>query len=140
MGNREDKYVVTVVVSRGNESRNLGVWDTFDGGETESEDTKYRRGGLSRQESLGGSKSVTNITSAHLYDDFMQANEPWCEAGVGNADVTMTKQPLDENGSAFGQPRVYTGKLIAWRPPSHDSQSSDPARLEIEVAPNGDIG
>lgn len=144
MGNREDKYIVTMSVTRttsqGTETRNLGVMDTFEGGESDADVTQYRRGGLSAHESLGGSKTVGDITTARLYDSFMQEQEPWLEAGVGRADATLTKQPLDDDGNAFGRPRVYTGKLMTLTPPDHDSESSDAARIEFVVSPNGNIG
>lgn len=144
MGKREDLFAVAVTVVRtvnGDETaKNLGTFDTFEGGETESEDTKYNRGGLQGQESLGGRRSVGNVTVARLYDEFMQEVEPWLDAGVGSARVTVTKQPLDEEGNAWGRPRVYTGKLIGLTPPDHDSESSDASRIELVVGTHGNIG
>lgn len=140
MGKREDLYVCTVQVTLGNDTRNLGTFDTFAGGEVDSEDTKYARGGLADEESLGGRRHVGNVTVGRLYDEFMQQNEPWLDSAVGRGSTVVTKQPLDEAGNAFGRPRVYTGKLLTMTPPDHDSESSDAARIELVCSSNGSVG
>lgn len=140
MGKREDLYVCTVQVQLGNTVVNLGVFDTFSGGEVDSEDTKYARGGLADEESLGGRRHVGNVTVGRLYDEMMQLQEPWLDSAVGRGIGTVTKQPLDEAGNAFGRPRVYTGKLLTMTPPDHDSESSDAARIELVFSTNGSIG
>lgn len=140
MGSREDTFVVTVTVIKGGESRNLGVFDTWAGGEVDSDNSKYPRGGMQPEEPLGGRKTVGDVTVGRLYDAFMQEQEPWLDAGVGRAEGILTKQPLDDDGNAFGRPRVYTGKLITMTPPDHDSTSSDPARLELVFSTRGNIG
>lgn len=140
MGNREDKYAVTVTMTRAGETRNLGVFDTFEGGGSEADSTKYGRGGMQPHDSLGGRRVVDDITCSRLYDDFMQAQEPWIDGGVGRAECVVTKQPLDDEGIAFGKPRIYTGKLQGWTAPDHDSQGSGEGVCEITVAPRGPIG
>jgi len=139
-GSREDLYVVTVSVDFQGETRRLGTFDTFEGGEVSAEDTKYARGGLAEEESLGGRRHVGNVTVARLYDDFMQQQEPWLDSTVGKGWWTVTKQPLDESGNSFGTPRVYRGKCINMTPPNHDSMSSGEARISFEISAQGPVG
>jgi hypothetical protein len=132
---REDQYNVTVSVTRGTETRDFGTFDTFDGGEVDSEETKYWPGGLGQQISLGGRKSVGNVTVGRLYDlvrDHPQMG--WLFGGVGKADVTITKTSIDVDANAVGKPLVYRGKLKMVTPPSHDSESSDAAKFEMEIS------
>lgn len=134
---REDQYSVTVAVN----GEDFGVWDTFSGGETDSEELKYKPGGMAPHVSLGGSTEVSNITVSRLYDlarDHQQAHK--LHSLVGRASVVITKQPLDVDGNAFGRPLVYQGKLKRYVGPDHDSESSDAGKCEIEISPAGAIG
>mgnify|MGYP000981747695 CR=1 FL=1 len=131
---REDQYNVTVRIE-GLANPNLGTFDTFSGGEVDSEETKYRPGGMAAQVSLGGSKSVGNVTVSRLYD--LSRDHPIVAALIalaGRANMTVTKQPLNVDGSASGAPLVYTGKLKAVTPPDHNSESSDAAMIELEMS------
>lgn len=132
---RQDQFNVTVSVKRGNETRDLGTFDSFDGGEVDSEETKYYPGGMAPQISLGGRRSVGNVTVGRLYD--LARDHPlmgWLIAGVGKADVTVTKDSLTVDEESVGDPLVYTGKLKAVTPPGHDSESSDAGTWELEVS------
>jgi hypothetical protein len=131
------QYQVTVTI----DGVDYGVWDTFSGGEVASEEVKYRPGGMAAQVSLGGSTTVENITVSRLYvleRDHVIVHQ--LMSRVGRADVTINKQPLDVNGAAFGRPLVYTGKLQRVMPPEHDSDSDDPAMIELEIGTNGSVG
>lgn len=133
---REDQYLVTLNV----EGEDTGVWDKMSGGAVESEEVKYRPGGMGKQRSLGGPKSVTNITLTRLEDPVRDANElPWLMQVAGDADCVVTKQKLDKSGIAIGRPMVYTGKLLNVTPPDHDSESSDPAMIELEISTDGEV-
>ena len=128
---REDQYSVGVRI----DGLDFKVWDTFSGGEADSEEAKYSPGGLAPEISLGGKRTVGNITVGRLYDLLRDHSQiQFLMERVGKADVVVTKQPLDVDGNAFGQPLVYRGKLKMCTPPDHDSQSSDPAMIELEIS------
>ena len=132
---REDQFNVTVTVKRGGTVKDLGTFDTFDGGEIDSEETKYWPGGLANQLSLGGRRSVSNLTVGRLYDLARDhPNMGWLAGGVGKADVIVTKTSIDIDGNAFGRPLIYEGKMKQLTPPNHDSESNDAAVYEIEVS------
>jgi len=131
------QYQVTVTI----DGVDYGVWDTFSGGEVASEEVKYRPGGMAAQVSLGGSTTVENITVSRLYvleRDHVIVHQ--LMSRVGRADVTINKQPLDVNGAAFARPPVENGKLQRVMPPEHDSDSDDPAMIELEIGTNGSVG
>ncbi len=132
---RQDQYNVTITIAYGGQSRDLGTFDGFSGGEIDSEETKFWPGGMAQQISLGGRRNVNNFTVQRLYD--LARDHPimgWIAGGVGKADVTCTKTSLTVDGVATGRPLVYRGKLKQLSPPDHDSESSDAALYEIEVS------
>lgn len=133
---RADQYNVTASL----DGTSLGTFDKLSGGEIDSEEFKYRPGGMAPQVSLGGSKMVSNVTISRL---FIQARDlplvPTLIARVGKGDVVITKQALDVDGNPFGKPLVYQGKLKTFTPPDHDSESNDAALFTLEVSSAGTV-
>lgn len=134
---REDQYAVTVTVG----GVSLGTFDMLSGGEIDSEETKFRPGGMGSEVALGGPVTVSNVTVSRIYslDADHSVNLSTLKAGVGKADVTISKQPLDVDGNAYGNPVVYRGKLKNVKLPDHDSQSNDPGMLELEVSTDATV-
>jgi hypothetical protein len=132
---RQDQYNVTVSVTISGETRDLGTFDKFDGGDIDSEEALYHPGGMAAALQLGGRVNVSNVTLARLYD--LMRDHPimgWLIKGVGNGEVTATKTSLTVDKKAIPNPLVYQGKLKRCTPPSHDSESSDPALFELEIS------
>lgn len=132
---RQDQYDVTVVVSYGGTTRDMGTFDGFSGGEITADDTKFYPGGMQNQISLGGRRSVENFTLTRLYN--LTRDHPlqgWLAAGVGRATVVATKASLTVDRGAVPDPLIYQGTLIRHAPPEHDSNSSDAATYELEVS------
>lgn len=133
---REDQVKVSLTLN----GEDWGTWDTFSGGAVESEETKYRPGGMAPQVSLGGATTVTNITIARLYEALRDhGNVHRLMQLAGKATAVVKKQPLDVDGNPFGRPLTYTGKLMNVTPPDHDSESSDAARIELEISTDGSV-
>ena len=61
---REDTWLVTVAV----DGRDLGVFDTVSGGEIDSEEAKYRPGGMAAEICLGGLRTIGNVTVGRYLD------------------------------------------------------------------------
>lgn len=115
----------------------LGVWDGFSGGDVDSDDTKYRAGGRAAEESLGGTRTVSNVTLKRLFRierdfDLLQK----LIDGAGSADVQIVRAYLDPSNTSVNSPAmgnvVYRGKLKAVKQPEHDSNSTDASMIEIE--------
>jgi hypothetical protein len=133
-GTRLDTRHVAVSIA----GRHLGIFDYKSGGEIDSTDNSYPPGNLGDPVSLGGRRTVGNITVRRLYDlqrdhVISQNYINW----VGKAQVVITDQPLDPDGNAFGKPIAYRGTLKRVTFPDHDSTSDDPALLELEITISG---
>jgi hypothetical protein len=61
---REDTVLVTVSV----DDRDLGIFDQKTGGEIDSEESKYNPGGMVGEISLGGRRTIGNVTVERYYD------------------------------------------------------------------------
>lgn len=135
---REDTYDVTVTVKGAGAAGgdlSLGTFDTMSGGNVEADDSKYRPGGLAAEISLGGLRTVENVTVGRIYDLASDhASIVNLANRVGAAQVIVSKQPLDRSGVKYGSPIVYTGTLVRVGFPDVDSQSSDASMWELEVS------
>lgn len=133
---REDTWLVSLSV----DGRDLEVWDTVSGGEIDSEESKYRPGGMAAEISLGGTRTVGNITLGRNYD-FLRDHPllPWLVSRVGAGRCAIGRQPLDINGVPQGSPTRYTGTLKTVSPPDIDSMSNDPSMVELEITIDGTV-
>lgn len=133
---REDTYEVSLTI----DGVNFGIWDGISGGAINSAELKFRPGGMRPQRSLGGSKTVENVTLKRLNDEEVMAMMPALEDKVGNGACVASKQLLTPKGAPIGSPLVYTGTLQSVNPPDHDSESDDAGMLEIEISTDGNVG
>lgn len=132
---------VRVSVRYRTETRDLGIFDTWEGGNVSADNTKHRRGGMGPQVAVGGPKTIEDVTVTRDYDvtrDHQHAH--WLSAIVGKARVTASKIWLDQDDIAFGRPLVYTGVLIGYTNPEADSDSGDIAMFGITINPDGEVG
>jgi hypothetical protein len=127
---RQDQRRVSVVI----DAVPTGVWDQKSGGLADSEETKFKPGGMAQEIALGGSQTMENLTVARLFDLSRDLGvvKSWA-ARRGKANVVAVEQFLDPDGNAFGAPITYQGKLKSVQIPEHDSESSDPAMVELEI-------
>jgi hypothetical protein len=132
---RMDQWSNTVVI----DGRPFGVWDTLDGGESDSEETKYRPGGMKPQVSLGGSRSIGNLTLSRLLSrpDWTYARS--LMSRTGQAKCVVSRQPLDTDGNPWGTPLTYRGTLKTVTPGGSDSNSSDAQTWEIVISTEGSV-
>lgn len=133
---RLDQYDVRVSV----DGTDLGTYDKLTGGEVDSEETTYKPGAMGPRVSLGGSVNVGTVVVSRLYDlarDHQIVH--WLIGRAGKGQAVVSKQPLDIDGNVFGRPIVYSGKLKRVTAPEADSESSDPALIELEVTPAGTV-
>lgn len=135
---RQDTRSVMVTVFRPGTDIPIikGVWDTKTGGQMDSEERVYHPGAMAEAISLGGRRTPENVTLSRL----CLVGRDWeaipsLLAVVGRARVTVADHPLDFDGNAISGIHVltYNGTLKRVQPPEHNSESSDPAMIEIEV-------
>jgi hypothetical protein len=134
---REDQYDIRVSV----DGTNLGTWDVFTGGDLDTTELVYKPGAMAPQISLGGIVTVNQAIVNRLYQlsrDHLQVH--WLLSRVGKGAMVISKQPLDPDGNAYGKPIVYKGVLKRCTPPAVDSNSTNPAVIELEMTPHGTVG
>lgn len=137
---RQDTYAVTVSVVHPQTGalQNLGIWDKFSGGEIDSDVTQYYPGGMAPPVSLGGRKTVGNVTVSRLYR--LERDHDRIQMlvdSVGKSAMVVSKQPLDINSNVYGRPIVYRGTLKRCTPPEVDSEASGAGMLELEMTVDG---
>lgn len=118
----------------------LGVFDKLSGGALDSTETKYKPGGMAPQISLGGSQEASNVVIQRLY--VLTRDRPLVPTllrRAGKGDMIVTKQSLDENGVAFGDPITYKGTLKQVTLPDHDSESNTAALIQLEISTDAAI-
>jgi hypothetical protein len=142
---------ITVSVTYKGETRDLGVFDTWEGANVTAENTKHRRGGMGAQVAIGGPVTIDDLTVTRDYDlerdnvgnsggSSAKGNAHWLAEAVGKGKVVANKKYLDSNGDGFGDPVVITGVLIGYNEPGSDSDSSDVAMMELVINPDGEVG
>jgi hypothetical protein len=132
---RQDQWSNTVTI----DGTPMGVWDTLSGGDSDSEETKYKPGGMQPEVSLGGPRSIGNITLSRLLGkpdwDYMRK----MMNRTGQAKCIVSRQPLDTDGNPWGRPMTYRGILKAVMPGGTDSNSSGAQTWEIEISTEGSV-
>lgn len=133
-GTRTDTYDVRVSIG----GVALGTFDKMEGGDVDSKELKYAPGAMGEEESLGGKRTVSNITVRRLYKlPRDHAHSQRLINWAGKADMTVSKQPLDINGNTWGSPLVWRGTMKRVKFPDVDSEGTDAGLLEIEMTPDG---
>lgn len=132
---------ITVSVTYNGVTKDLGVWDTWEGANVTSESTKHRRGGMGIQVAVGGVVTIEDLTVSRDYDLARDnPNAHWLSNAVGKGSAVATKHYLDEDGNHYGDPIQISGVLIGYNEPNSDSDSSDFAMVEIVINPSGSVG
>jgi hypothetical protein len=126
---RADTWIVSLNLNGVDE----GIWDQKDGGEADSEELKYPPGGMVDEISMGGRRTLGNITISRYCDwarDWPKV--PTWMQWAGGVRGTIGQQPGDIYKNPQGKPLVWGGTLKRVLPPEPDSTGTDEARIEME--------
>jgi hypothetical protein len=118
----------------------LGVFEAREGGDTDSQETTYRLGGMGVRISLGGNVEVANVTIRRLFDVQAQSQAKFIIGRVGSGVLVVSEQPLNADGEAVGEPYVWTCTLKRCALPERDADADDAAQIELEGTVSGQIG
>lgn len=134
----ERNFLVTVTA----DGDPAGTFDSFEGGDGDSEETRYAPGGMGDEESLGGRQTRENFTVGRRYRPERDATLfRRLDSRRGSAVITASRQALDRDKNPVGTPDVFRGVLKKVTGPKHDSMGNDVAKFTLEVAPDGgDLG
>ena len=126
---REDTWHITVMI----EDVSLGVFDNMSDVEADSEEAKYRPGSMDEEISLGGRRTLSNITVDRYYDIFRDHPlSKWLFKKAGQARGTLARSPMTLQGQITGEPHWFGGTFKRVKEPDSDSMGSDIAKLELE--------
>lgn len=126
---REDTFLITATV----DDRPIGIFDKWSGGEVDSEESKYRPGGMLDEISLGGRRTIGNVTIDRYYD--VLRDHPlykWLMSVAGAVRGTVSWTPLDFRGRVVGEAVVLGGTFKRVERGDLDSEGNDAAELELE--------
>jgi hypothetical protein len=119
-------YLVTVTI----DGAPIGVFDSRTGGETDSDITKRNTGtGPKVYASRSATGDVTVVRGYERERDHELARG--LERRAGRALMTVSEQPLDEDGNPWGKPKVWSGVLKSVDSGEVDSDSEDPRDLTL---------
>lgn len=128
----ESQSLITVhVVGVGD----LGVFDKKTGGDTQAPTAKHRPGGMGPEKAYRTLPTYSDITVSRV----LERDRDWelvrtLKGKAGNAMMTITEQPLDDDGNAWGSPQTYQGRLTNVKPGQVDSTSQNVRMFEIDCS------
>lgn len=137
MPSRKNNYrVYGVVYPPNGPPIDTGLWETWGGGDGDSDDTPYTEGDGSPF-SLGGKQTRDPITIGRRFDASRDVPlHPRLDALRGKAECVFTKQYVDDEENPIGIPKIRRGKLKKVTDPEADKNSSDPSTFELEMGSN----
>jgi hypothetical protein len=122
----KQQFLITVVV----DGISIGVFDTHSGGDSQAKGNKHRPGGMGDEVSYASLPSYSDLKVTRVYErnrDHELIRTLSAKSGLKPA--SMTEQPLDADGNAWGKPTVYTGRFLGLSRGDTDSTFE----LDIEV-------
>lgn len=113
-------------------------FDKLTGGDSNAVPQKHREGGMGAERVYPALPVYTNVTLSRVYDNGQYRNDHVIIGTLrdkfsGKAMCTVTEQPLDANGHAFGTPRTFRGMLGDIKDGIADSTSETPREWEADV-------
>jgi hypothetical protein len=114
-----------------------GIFDKEDGGDVTTTPVKHRSGGNIVETIYPSLPVVGTVSLERVYDAGEYRNDQQLIATlrglVGQANATVTEQPLDANMDAFGTPRTYTGLLTGVKDGGVDSTSEQARMWSVDI-------
>lgn len=127
----EQSYLLTMVV----DGQALGTFDSFSGGDAAAKSVKHRPGGMGPEKSYASLPSYTDITVARV----LEPARDWeliraLTQKSGRVDASLTVQPLDADGKAWGSPKTYSGQFLGVKDGKVDSTSDALRMFELDMS------
>jgi hypothetical protein len=132
-GSRENLFLVHLSI----DGTDLGVWDSWAGGDKDTNSVKYRSGGVATEESLGGPTVYTDLTIGRNYR--LSRDNPiigFLLDKTGQGVCEIQKQPLDRSYQPYGSPIIGNGILKTVTDPKVDSNANNAAILQVVIELN----
>lgn len=117
------------------DGKDLGDWDSFNGGEKQNEVVAHRPGGFRAERKYAAPARYQDVTIGRVYEtdrdhervvSWIQSLEP--------ARAEILRQPLDPDGRPFGRSQIYRGWVSNIDPGEADSDNDALSELELTVS------
>lgn len=119
----------------------IGNVDQSTGGVGESAEKKYREGGAVDQTVLAAARTRSNVSVERLWRGERDGAQYKAIDAARGREMTVTKQPLDEEGNDFGDAIIYRGKVKNVSGPETDSNDDEgETKLVIEQSTRNKLG
>ena len=141
MTQRVDNAFITVSITDGKGTLNLGRWDKRSGGDSDSASTTYARAGVGGRTALGGRQEVANVVVTRLLDSEIQTAMQRLRAGAGKAKMQVTEQACDDEGVVDHSAPLETwnGILKKVHPADRDAETNAAEVIELEMVVDGEV-
>jgi hypothetical protein len=127
----ELQYLTTVSVDG---VGNIGVFDTFSGGDVDAKPVKHRPGGMGPEISYLALPTYSDVSVGRVYDEGRDHELiATLHNMVGAVRSTVSVQPLDSAANPFGSPRTYRGRIANIKDGKADSNSNTPRIWTFDV-------
>lgn len=132
--NQEQMFRVTVTVA----GRDLGVWDTFEGGQVGSDSELYYPGGMADGVALIGLVGTEEVTVSRFFDAELHALDKGFLTNNINGEITIGKQALTRTKDGVeGALETFRGVLTGVGTPQHDSNGNSVSMIELTATISG---
>jgi hypothetical protein len=133
---KQNRFLVTIA-ELGGERKDLGVWDSWSGGEVTGEAEQYHAGGEADPTSDVSPGEASEIEITRGYEPARDAPlEKWLERRIGYTFV-LGKHPTQNKVPVPGALKTYRARLISVSTPEHDSMGRDWSRIAVRFVPEG---
>lgn len=127
------QYLVTLTVDG---IGDIGIFDTRKGGDNSIKVTMHRPGGMVPQKSFVTLPDYSTVTVSRVYErvrdhELVRA----LRTVAGKAFGTVTEQPLDTDGNAWGTPVTWRGRIGNIKPGDVDSNSTSVRMFDVDLEP-----
>lgn len=127
----EQQWLATLNVG----GTDYGTFDKFAGGDVSAPVNKHRPGGMGPEITYLSLPVYSDVTLTKVYETQRDhARIAALHAAVGNQLATVTLQPLDDTGAAWGTARTYSGRIVAVKDGGTDSTSNAARMFEVDIA------
>ncbi|BBH17502.1 hypothetical protein Back2_17890 [Nocardioides baekrokdamisoli] len=117
----KNQFRTTVVV----DGKSIGAFNDRTGGDTDSDLNK--RITVDGVRIYNGRPTVNDVTVTRDYDRERDVELlRTLEQRAGKAPMSVTEQPLDDDGNPWGKPKVWTGKLKSVNTGEANAAGADP--------------
>ena len=127
----KQQFLITAVIN----GVTYGVFDRYSGGDAVADARMHRPGGMGDQKSYVTLAKYSNMTIGRV----LERQRDWeltrtLKPIAGRVLASVTIQPLDQNGAAWGTAQVASGRFLGVKGIDSDSDSDEIEMYELEFA------